>query len=53
MFLSKREISRSNRRTGDNLSKPESPVQNRRVGMYAPDEMSHVQVFKNRTKEIQ
>ena len=32
MFPSKREISRSNRRTGDNLSKRESPVQNGRVG---------------------
>ena len=34
MFPSKREISRSNGRTGDNLSKRESPVQNGRVGMY-------------------
>ena len=34
MFPSKREISRSNGRTGDNLSKQESPVQNGRVGMY-------------------
>ena len=37
MFPSKREISRSNRRTGDNLSKRESPVQNGRVGTYARD----------------
>ena len=35
MFPSKREISRSNGRTGDSLSKRESPVQNGRVGMYA------------------
>ena len=35
MFPSKWEILRSNGRTGDNFSKRESPVQNRRVGMYA------------------
>ena len=34
MFPSKRDISRSNGRTGDNLSKRESPVQNRKVGTY-------------------
>ena len=32
MFSSKREISRSNPRTGDNLSKRDSPVQKGRVG---------------------
>ena len=37
MFPSEREISRSNGKTGDNLSKPESPVQNGRVGTYAND----------------
>ena len=35
MFPSKREILRSNRRTGDNLSKWEYPVQNGRVETYA------------------
>ena len=35
MFPSKREISRSNGRTGDNLSKQESPFQNGRVRTYA------------------
>ena len=35
MFPSKRQISGSNGRTGDNLSKRESPVQNGRVGTYA------------------
>ena len=34
MFPPKWEILRSNKRTGDNLSKQESPVQNRRVGIY-------------------
>ena len=34
-FPSKQEILRSNGRTGDNLSKRESPVQNKRVGTYA------------------
>ena len=34
MFLSKLEISSSNGRTGDNLSKRESPLQNGRVGAY-------------------
>ena len=34
MFPSKREISRSNGRTEDNLSKRESPVQNGRIGKY-------------------
>ena len=32
-FPSKQEILRSNERTGDNLSKQESPVQNGRVGI--------------------
>ena len=35
MFPSKREISRSDGRTGDNLSERESPIQNGRVGTYA------------------
>ena len=34
MFPSKLEISRSNGRTRNGLSKRESPVQNGRVGMY-------------------
>ena len=34
MFPSKREISRSNGRMEDNLSKRESPVQNGKVGTY-------------------
>ena len=34
MFASEREISRSNGRTGDNLPKRESTVQNGRVGTY-------------------
>ena len=37
MFSSKREISRSSGRTGDSLSKRESPVQNGRVGTYVTD----------------
>ena len=41
MFPSKREISRSNRRMGDNLSKWESPVQNRRVETYATTTPQH------------
>ena len=36
MFPSKQEISRSNRRTGGNLSKWESPVQKRRAKTYVP-----------------
>ena len=39
MFPSKQEISKSNRRTGDNLSEQESPVQNRRVGMYVGERL--------------
>ena len=39
MFSSKREISKSNGRTGDNLSKRESPVQKGRVGMYVCNDM--------------
>ena len=35
MLPPKREISRSNGRRGDNLSKRESPVLNGRVGRYA------------------
>ena len=34
-FPSNREISISNRRTGDNLSKWESPVQSGKIGTYA------------------
>ena len=34
-FPSNREISISNRRTGDNLSKRESPVQSGKIGTYA------------------
>ena len=34
IFTSKREISRSNGRTGDKLSKQESPIQNGRVGTF-------------------
>ena len=41
MFPSKQEISRSNRRMGDNLSKWESPVQNRRVGTYVTTTPQH------------
>ena len=41
MFPSKREISRSNRRTRDNLSKRESSIQNWRVGKYATVNCHH------------
>ena len=39
-FPSKRDISRSNVRMGDNFSKRESPVQNRRVGTYGHNSLA-------------
>ena len=50
MFPSKREISRSNGKTGDNLSKRESPVQNGRFGMY--ENHRSATLFLNASKKI-
>ena len=45
MFLSKREILRSNGRTGDNLPKRECPAKNRRVGTYGVSSTSEFPEF--------
>ena len=44
MFSSKREISRSDGRTGDNVSKRESAVQNGRVGTYDFKEIIYINI---------
>ena len=40
MFPSKQDISRSNGRMGDNLSRRETPVQNGRVGTYGHNSLA-------------
>ena len=54
MFPSKQDISRSNGRMGDNLSKRETPVQNGRVGTYGHNSLAGTDHWNSKlSKNIQ